>query len=338
MNSRLTAIVASLVACLLVLLWYQSGTDESKPPAALIPVRIADSNTSPAGLLLQVALQQGHFEAEGLLPTIVGRDSYGGAHLNALLQGKLDVATASEVPIMRAGLSGKDIRVIATIGKGTGRHVSVVARKDRGIATLADLSGKRVGVSFGSNAEYYLDSLLTSRGLEASIVSKVHTKPGDIKKKLVAGDVDAIAAWFPGWKHAEEAIGDNAVTFNGDGIYTVFFNALVTPDFIGRRPEAINQLMRVFISAEKYADAHPQEVKALFAKFFRLNETTTEEVFNNYSLRTTLGQDLLVALESEAQWSIEKGLTKQKEMPNYLNFIHIESLDKVAPHAVSIIH
>ncbi|RKZ36580.1 MAG: hypothetical protein DRQ37_03860, partial [Gammaproteobacteria bacterium] len=107
MNSRLTAIVASLVACLLILLWYPSGTVETKQPAALIPVRIADSNTAPAGLLLQVAMQQGYFEAGGLLPTIVGRDSYGGAHIDALLQGKLDIATASEVPVMRAGLSGK---------------------------------------------------------------------------------------------------------------------------------------------------------------------------------------------------------------------------------------
>ncbi|RKZ37536.1 MAG: hypothetical protein DRQ37_01670 [Gammaproteobacteria bacterium] len=253
-------------------------------------------------------------------------------------QGRLDIATASEVPVMRAGLSGKDIRVIATIGKGTGRHMAVVARKDRGIATFADLAGKRVGVPFGSNAEYYLDSLLVRQGPEVSTVSKVQTKPQDIKRKLSAGDVDAIVIWFPGWKHAEEEIGDNAVTFYGDGIYTVFFNILSTPDFISRNPEAVNQLLRALIKAEKYASAHPQEIKVMFEEFFRLDEATAEQTFANYTLRITLGQELLIALEDEARWSIAKGLTKQTEIPNYLNLIHLDSLVKVSPEAVSIIH
>ncbi|RKZ37535.1 MAG: hypothetical protein DRQ37_01665 [Gammaproteobacteria bacterium] len=337
MNSRLAAIAASLVACLLILLWYQSGTTETKQPAALIPVRIADTGTSPPGLLLQLAVHQGLFEAEGLRPVIITQFAHGAANIEAVLRGDADIATASEVPVMRAGLQEKSISVLATIGRGD-RHLAVVARKDRGIATLADLSGKTLGVTIGSNAEYFFDSLLASKGQKDKTLRKVHTLPRDMARTLAAGGVDAIVSWFPNWKHAEEALGDNAVTYFGDGIYTVFFNLISTHEFIGRNPDVVSRLLRVFIRAEKYANAHPQETKTLLKTVFQLSEVVADEVFANYALQVWIGQEFLIALEDEAQRAITKGLTKQTEIPNYLNLVHLDSLKKVSPEAVSIIH
>jgi NitT/TauT family transport system substrate-binding protein len=337
MNSRLTAIVASLVACLLILLWYQSATGESKKTVTLIPITIADTGTSPPGLLLQLALQQGFFEAEGLRPVITTQFGHGSANIDAVLRGDADIATASEVPVMRAGLDDKKIRVLATIGRGD-RHMALVARKDRGVATLGDLSGKILGITVGSNAEYFFDTLLTSNGHADMNVSKVHTLPRDMARTLAAGEVDAVVSWFPNWKHAQEALGDKVATFHGDGIYTVFFNLLSSRAFIARNPEAVSRLLRVFIKTEEYARAHAEEAKSLMKKIHRLSDAVANEVFDNYALQVWLGQELLIALENETQWSMAKGLTKRTEMPNYLTFIHIESLDKLAPHAVSIIH
>jgi len=338
MNSRLSAIILSLVACVLILFWHQSGTDRSDPPPTLTPVRISSSGTSPAGLLLQVAIQQGHFEAEGLLPVILGKGSYGGANIDALLRGDLDIVTASEVPAMRAGLSGKNVRVIASIGKGANQHVAIVARKDRGIASLADLAGKTLGVARGSNADYFFDHTFASVTQNPKTVRKLQTPPKQTANTLAAGDVDAIVSWFPNWKHAEEELGDNAVTFFGDGLYAVFFNLISTPEFINRNPETVTRLLRVFIRAEKYVDAHPEETKALFKKAFQLSDSVTEAVFSNYTQHVWLGQELILALENEARWSIATGLTKRTEIPNYLKLIHLDSLEKVSPDAVTIIH
>jgi ABC-type nitrate/sulfonate/bicarbonate transport system substrate-binding protein len=36
------------------------------------------------------------------------------------------------------------------------KYMKIVARKDRGIRSARDLSGKRIGVTMGTNAEYYL--------------------------------------------------------------------------------------------------------------------------------------------------------------------------------------
>jgi NitT/TauT family transport system substrate-binding protein len=43
-------------------------------------------------------------------------------------------------------------------------------------------------------------------------------------------------------------------------------------------------------------------------------------------------------MEDEARWAMRRRLTERKEMPNYLRFIHWESLERIKPEAVRIIH
>ena len=337
MNSKLAVIIASLVTCVLILLWYQPATKESRKDIAPISVVIADTGTSPPGLLLQLALQEGFFEAEGLRPVITTQFGHGKANIEAVLRGDADFATASEVPFIRAGLNDEEVRLLAIIGRGE-RHMALVARKDRGIGTLADLSGKRLGITVGSNAEYFFDTLLSSNGQEDKNITKVHTLPRGMAGTLAAGEVDAVVSWFPNWKRAQEELGDQAITIHGDGIYTVFFNLISSREFIARNPEAVSRLLRALTKAEEYAKTHADKTKALLRKAHKLSEALANEVFNNYALQVWLGQEFLIAVEAETQWFMDKGLTQRTEMPNYLSFIHIESLDKIAPHAVSIIH
>ena len=337
MKSIHLTIIATLVASTLILLWHQSGLQEAKRPAELIPVRIADTGTSPPGLLLTIAKQRGFFEAEGLRAVITTEFGHGKANIAAVLRGDADFATASEVPVMRAGLNGLDLCVIATIGKGD-RHMAVVARRDHGIATLADLANKTLGVTVGSNAEYFFDRLLPANAKLSNPVRKVHTLPKDMAKTLARGDVDAVVSWFPAWKHAQDELGDNALVFHGSGVYSVYFNLISSVELVKRNPEMVKRMLRAFIRAERYVADHQQQAKATFMTQFHLNAAVTDEVFANYTLRIWLGQEFLIALESQAKWAMDSGITKQTQMPNYLNLVHLNALEQVSPEAVSIIH
>jgi hypothetical protein len=50
-----------------------------------------------------------------------------------------------------------------------------------------------------------------------------------------------------------------------------------------------------------------------------------------------LDQDLLTLMEDEARWSIHRR-NRTGGLPNYLDIIHLESLEKIKPEAVGIIH
>ncbi len=51
----------------------------------------------------------------------------------------------------------------------------------------------------------------------------------------------------------------------------------------------------------------------------------------------TLNQDLLTLMEDEAKWSIHRR-NQAGGLPNYFNIVHLESLEKIKPEAVGIIH
>ncbi len=331
----------SKYSCLLAIIFLFTACSESEPPASSEPakltkVTIAETGSSPPALLLYVAQQQGFYEDEGLEVDIVTRYGHGKANIDAMLAGKVDVCTASETPVMRAGLAGNPVRVLATIGSAD-RHLAIVGRADSGIDNAGDLANKRLGVTEGSNAEFFFDAFLQMRGLSQLLVEKVHRKPKALPEAIKAGDVDAIVSWFPNWKRAEDELGDNARVFFGEGVYTMFFNLLANERFLAERPKDTAALLRALVKAERYVQQHPDAALAIFQKQFDLDLVTAQKVFGNYQFGVSLSQELLLTLESQARWAMRKGLTEQTRMPNYLKYIHLEALDHVEPMAVDVI-
>lgn len=54
--------------------------------------------------------------------------------------------------------------------------------------------------------------------------------------------------------------------------------------------------------------------------------------------KLSLEKTLLIAMEDEARWHIEKQYTDIKKVPNYLDKIYFDALESVNPGAVNIIH
>ncbi|MBI2317393.1 MAG: hypothetical protein HYU75_10405 [Betaproteobacteria bacterium] len=54
-------------------------------------------------------------------------------------------------------------------------------------------------------------------------------------------------------------------------------------------------------------------------------------------VRLSLSQALLATMEEEARWLISSRRTGATEVPNFLDYIHAESLKKVSPATVTLI-
>ncbi len=119
---------------------------------------IAEAQQPIAGPVY-IAFTKGYFKDEGLDVTLQPQTS-GKASLNAILEGKADLSTVAETPIMHAGLREEKTYLIATIHHANANTV-IVARKDKGISIPSDLKGKTIGVSVGTNGEFFMDSFLT---------------------------------------------------------------------------------------------------------------------------------------------------------------------------------
>lgn len=54
-------------------------------------------------------------------------------------------------------------------------------------------------------------------------------------------------------------------------------------------------------------------------------------------MRLSLDQTLIVAMKDEAQWMINRNLTGEKPIPDFVDFLHVDSLKAIRPEAVNII-
>src|SRR6266571_1419616 len=146
-----------LVALLGVFAW-RGQSLPAQLASPLAPLTIA-ANTRYTGTgLVFIAHAKGYFAHAGLNVTLqpytTGKDA-----LDAALEGRAELATVADIPIMFAVMKGHPVSIVATIST-VEKDPGVIGRKDKGIVTLANLNGKRIGVTLGTSAHFMLDALL----------------------------------------------------------------------------------------------------------------------------------------------------------------------------------
>lgn len=307
-----------------------------KPTVPLEKVIIAAA-TQPIAGPVYVAFTEGYFRDEGLDVTLQPYTS-GKAALNAVLEGKANLSTSAETPIMFAGLRAEKIYLIATIHHAD-KNTALVARKDKGISRPIDLKGKKIGVTLGTNGEFFMDTFMLVHGILRSKkeVEVVNLKPEEMFEALVKGEVDAVSTWNPHVIRLQKELGAKGITFYGEGIYTETFNISAARDFVHKNPEAVEKVLRSLVRAVDFIRENPDKARRVISNYIRMDEAMIGELWGIYHFGVTLDQSLLITLEDQARWAIKNKLTDKTEVPNYLNFIYQDGLKAVKPETVTII-
>jgi len=111
-----------------------------------------------------IAKEKGFFAEQGLDVTIKSFEA-GRLAMDALLKNEADIATAADFVFVSDSFIYDDIRALGTVTTSETTH-EVIARKDRGIDNIADLEGKKIGVTKKTSGEYFLGTFLIKRPLK----------------------------------------------------------------------------------------------------------------------------------------------------------------------------
>ncbi len=325
-------VVAALLAGAYV--WI-ARTTPAQLGGALESVTIAQI-VYPGSCPVIVAQGKGYFASEGILATTQLYPS-GKAALDAVFRGQAHLAQSGDIPLMFATMSGRPLSIVATIATAE-NDVGIVGRKDRGIATPASLKGKRIGVTLGTAGHFVLDAFLTRQKLSASEVKVRDLKPEELADALAKGDIDAASTWQPHLGALQTQLGGNGTIFLSTGIYDTAFNLAATRDYVAGHPETIKKVLRALIRAGRFCKDTPDAAREIVAEAFKIDAAGLKKLWPDYRFNVTLDQSLLLALEDESRWAIRNRLTDKTDMPNYLNYIHLDALKAVAPAAVTVIH
>jgi NitT/TauT family transport system substrate-binding protein len=98
----------------------------------------------------------------------------------------------------------------------------------------------------------------------------------------------------------------------------------------------VKGLLRALLKAHRFVEDDPQAAGALVAAFIDTAEAPIQAQVPSWNTQVALNQGLLLALEFEAQWMIDDGITEQRRIPNMLRVIDPSPLQSVAPDAVTL--
>ena len=285
------------------------------------------------GALVYIAEDRGYFEKNGLEVTIKGYGS-GKACADALITGEADIATSADNVFVSNSFKHTDLRVLGTVA--TAQVKELVARKDKGITTISDLKGKKIGVTKKSGAEFQLGVFLTLNSISEEDVELVDLRPPEMMAAIASGDVDAVFVWDPYLYNIKKELGENVISWPGGEDF--YFLLLTKEDWLDKHPAATERFMKSILEAEDYIRANSEE-----AKKFTMDRFDYESDYMDYSwpqqkFTVVLEQAMLILFEDQARLRIEQGLTDESKVPNYLDFIYLDALEAVKPEVITIIH
>ena len=174
-SMRRALIAVALVIVLIVALVLPLGSvpAPSAQPSAPLPIKIGYQ--AVASWLLFGARSLKLYEKAGLAPTFV-KFTAGAPMIAAAQSQSIDVAMVGTVPFLAGVASGVDWVYIG-VDNEYPRAVGFVARKDSGVGSLSDLSGKTIGFFRGSTSHYAVLTVLKRQGIATSQVKLLQLEP-----------------------------------------------------------------------------------------------------------------------------------------------------------------
>jgi taurine transport system substrate-binding protein len=190
----------------------------------------------------------------------------------AMASGDVVLSELGSSPVAIGASSGLEIELIA-YSDVIGKAESLIARSDAGIASVADLKGKTVGVPIGSTAHYSLMGALQHEGLAEADVNIVGMKPDDIAAAWGQGTIDAAWIWQPVQSEilktgtlvvgADQTAEWGFPTYDGWVVSKSFAEA--NPDKIVAFLQAVDKVNGMYLADPAAWTADSEPVKALAA-------------------------------------------------------------------------
>ncbi len=289
----------------------------------------------PTDALLMIAFEKDFFLDEKLRVNIEAYPSGKRALREGLFSGKVDLASSADAPVAFAGLNGRDFKIFATIYNASNIN-RIIACRDKGISVPSQLKGKRVATQKSSAVHFFLHLFLKNEGLLEKEMELSFMKAEELPEALVSGRIDAFSMREPYIGKAKQKLGEGVVIFSAPGLYNQVEVLVASSEFLRRKPKVIDHFIKVLLRAEEFAKNNQEEAILITAKWLGVDKSKIEQIWPTVEFKISMDQSLLLTLEEQVRWAINKGYVKTDSVPNYLEHIYIKSLKRIKPEAVSI--
>ena len=213
--------------------------------------------------------------------------------LEFLSAGSIDFGSTAGSAALVSKINGNPIKSIYVYSRP--EWTALVTRKDSAISKVADLKGKRVAVTRGTDPHIFLVRALQSVGLTERDITPVLLQHPDGKTALIRGDVDAWAGLDPMMAQAE--VEDGAKLFFRKAEANTWGILNVREAFLKDHPDLVQRVLAVYEAARRHSLANYADVKRVFIAATKLPEAVVDKQLKE---RTELTHSKIGAPQKES--------------------------------------
>ena len=186
--------------------------------------------------------------------------------LEYLNGGSIDFASTAGLAAVLSRANGSPVKTVYIASRP--EWTALAVPKDSPIKSLADLKGKKIAATKGTDPYLFLLRSLNTAGLGKGDVEIVHLQHPDGRVALERGDVDAWAGLDPHLAASQLQAGSRLlyrnVEFNSYGVLNV------SDKFLKDQPQLIGKVIAAYEEARQWTLAHPQQTAELLAREAKL--------------------------------------------------------------------
>jgi ABC-type nitrate/sulfonate/bicarbonate transport system substrate-binding protein len=292
-------------------------------------------SSEPYPALVYIAQDQRFFAQNGINLTIRDYASATSA-LNAALSNQVNLVMSSEYAFVATNVLGQgNLNIIATIDKA--QSVSIVGRKDRGIETIANLEGKKIGLTFQIAPQFYLARFLELNNIDLQNVNQINVPTTEYVSAIVNGSVDAVVVSDSSISQIENQLPNDTVVWSVQSSQLLDMVVSAKSDWILQHPDLTTRFLKSLSEAEDYSVNHLSGAQAIVQKQLNINKSVMAEKWASHEFSLSLDQSLVLTMQDEARWMISSNLTNATGIPNFLNYIYVKGLETARSSAVNVL-
>lgn len=312
-------IAAMMLVVMSVVMFSGCSNKEEEKGTKTIKIGVQDTDISAI-----VAYKKGYFDEvmkdKGLDAKVelVMFDA-GPAIMEAFSANSLDFGCLGDQPCISAIATGCPAEIIGTYRtQKTG--TAIIARKEAGINSTADLRGKKIGLTLGSNAEHLLNIVLEDAGLTQEDVEIIALEQGDMLTTLESAQIDAAAVWEPRIQQSKEftfRLADGEGTYDVDGNKTkdIAFKYFCNPfaantAFTSKNPEMTSAVLEALSMGAAYTDENTEDAINILAEYTGVDASVASASVNCEDRNVAITDEKIEAFKATIDFLISSGQLK----------------------------
>lgn len=226
---------------------------------------------------IDLAIEKGFFEEQGIKVETVGVAGGGAASIQAIVTGNADIGGAAMPAYINAIKAGAKIRVIyggVAMAHAKDPGYSLIVRDDSNIRSARDLIGKTVAMGArGAMWDYGTKEYLRKNGVAIDKVNILIVPPPQLEQVLRSKQVDVVMIGSP--------ISDNILEGGGTrrlaSLYEILgaqdagagFGTIVREELIKKDPDLVKRLVAVYEKTDQWAQKNPAEARQVVANVLK---------------------------------------------------------------------